>query len=59
MTVEEVITALTQFPHDANVYVQDPDGTVQIAQLVENMEHINLPPGIRIPPDVLIRSRDA
>jgi len=55
MTVQEIRDALASFPPDANVYVPDlRDGTVQIAQQVSTLIHLNGIDGVAIPDDVTI-----
>jgi hypothetical protein len=54
VTVGEVIDALMQYDRAMMVYVPDFDGTTQIAKRIESFQHLNTPPGVAIPDDVLI-----
>lgn len=58
MTVGELIAHLQSFSRDLTVYVPGNDGKAEIAAIVCNMPHVNVPYGVRIPDDVAIMSQE-
>lgn len=58
MTVGDVLDSLAAFDRSLTVYVPGVDGIAQIVACVGPLEHVGLPPGIRIPHDVFIMSQE-
>lgn len=57
MTVGELTDLLVQVDRDRNVYVPGVDGKAEIADMVIDLQHVNLPKGmegIKITDDVAI-----
>ena len=54
MNVRELITELSRFPGDANVYVPSRKGVTDIVKTVCTLMHLELPVGVAIPDDVVV-----